>query len=362
MYYWLSEPFLYLGYAILAAISVLAIVPDRYKPRLAVPAWLGPLAALAVAVGGFIPLLRIVMFFKSDLGFWKAFNSIMFQFREGEQYAWLLVLVILMAVLAWIVQRNPRTITRFLMLPAVLGMAWGLSGFNHAATLFDWLGPVAFLGHFAGMAFWTGTLLLVGWFSLGSDRWDAFLRWFHPFAILCFVIVMASGLYLMSGVAPDPVNSWGLSYGQALLVKHILILPLLVFAFVNGALMKRKLRRESFYRPASWARSEGVLIWLIYIVTGYMNQQAAPHEVPDTLAIYGPAPTFLWFHSGFQEGALLLQWSWIGIVCLAAGLALLGGILYAFKCNKGPAFALLSSLAAIVLLYCGVMFSITVSA
>lgn len=276
MYYWLSEPFLYLGYAILAAISVLAIVPDRYKPRLAVPAWLGPLAALAVAVGGFIPLLRIVMFFKSDLGFWKAFNSIMFQFREGEQYAWLLVLAILMAVLAWIVQRNPRTITRFLMLPAVLGMAWGLSGFNHAATLFDWLGPVAFLGHFAGMAFWTGTLLLVGWFSLGSDRWDAFLRWFHPFAILCFVIVMASGLYLMSGVAPDPVNSWGLSYGQALLVKHILILPLLVFAFVNGALMKRKLRRESFYRPASWARSEGVLIWLIYIVTGYMNQQAAP--------------------------------------------------------------------------------------
>ena len=75
----------------------------------------------------------------------------------------------------------------------------------------------------------------------------------------------------MTAVTPEPINSWTLSYGQALLVKHILILPLLVFAFVNGHLVKRK-RRDSGYQPVAWARSEGVLIWLIYIVTGYMNQ------------------------------------------------------------------------------------------
>lgn len=361
MYYWLSEPLLYLGYAILAGMTVLAIVPSRYKPRLSIPGWLGPLAAAAVAICGFIPLLRIMMFFRTDLGFWNAFHSIMFKFREGEQYAWLLVLSILMAVLTWIVIRNPRSAMRFLMLPALLGMAWGLTGFNHAATLFEWTGPLAFLGHLVGMALWTGTLLLVGWFSIGSERWEAFLKWFHPFAILCFVIVIASGLYLMTGVAPDPVGSWGLSYGQALLVKHILILPLLVFAFVNGSLMKRKLRQERYFRPALWARSEGVLIWLIYIVTGYMNQQAAPHDVSDTLAVYGAAPTFLWFHPGYSDGTLLLQWSWIGIVCLCAGIALLGSILLLFKQNRSSVAALFTSLTAIILIYCGVMFSILIS-
>ena len=44
-YYWLSEPFLYVAYAILAGITVLSLVPKAYKPDISVPAWLGPVAA-----------------------------------------------------------------------------------------------------------------------------------------------------------------------------------------------------------------------------------------------------------------------------------------------------------------------------
>ncbi|MGE7824213.1 copper resistance D family protein [Paenibacillus sp. NPDC093718] len=358
-YYWLSEPFLYVAYAILAGITVLSLVPKAYKPDISVPAWLGPVAAGAIIVFGFVPLLQIMMFFKDDIGFWKSFNSIMFKFSEGERYAWILVLSILLAILTMIVRRKPGSVVRWLMPVALLGIAVAMSSFNHAASLFESTGQLAFFGHFTAMAIWTGTLLITGWFSTDQSRWSAFLRWFHPTAIICVIIVIGSGLFLMTAVTPEPINSWTLSYGQALLVKHILILPLLVFAFVNGHLVKRKLRRDSGYHPVAWARSEGVLIWLIYIVTGYMNQQPAPHEVIDTLALYGPAASFVWFHPGFTIGELAFTWSWIGILSLCLGLALLWNVVNIFRRNRAAAGALLCGLGAVVFVYCGLMFSVT---
>ncbi|MEX3619858.1 copper resistance D family protein [Paenibacillus glucanolyticus] len=357
-YYWLSEPFLYLAYAVLAGITVLSLVPKAYKPEISLPAWLGPVSAVAIMVCGFVPLLQIMMFFKDDIGFWQSFNSIMFKFSEGERYAWILVLSILLAVLTIIVRRNSGTVLRWLMPVALLGIAAAMSSFNHAASLFESSGQLAFFGHFTAMAIWTGTLLITGWFSTDPERWGAFLRWFHPAAIVCVVIVIGSGLFLMTAVTPDPVNSWTLSYGQALLVKHILILPLLVFAFVNGHLVKRKLRHDASYQPTAWARSESILIWLIYIATGYMNQQPAPHDVTDTLASYGPASTFVWFHPGFTIGELAFTWSWIGILSLCIGLVLLWNVVNVFRRNRAAAGGLLSGLGAVVLIYCGLMFSV----
>ncbi|GAB6930234.1 hypothetical protein JCM10914A_42170 [Paenibacillus sp. JCM 10914] len=357
-YYWLTEPFLYLAYAVLAGIAVLSLVPQRYKPELSIPGWLGPVSAAVVAICGFIPLLQLIMFFKDDIGFWSSFNSIMFKFSEGERYAWILVLSILLAALTVVVRRRPGSYARWLMPLALLGIAAAMSSFNHAASLFDSVGQIAFFGHFVAMAVWTGTLLITGWFTRDLNGWRAFLKWFHPLAIVCVVIVIGSGLFLMTGVTPKPVDSWTLSYGQALLMKHILIVPLLIFAFVNGYLVKRKLQREAGYSPVSWARSEAVLIWLIYIVTGYMNQQPAPHEVTDTLAVYGPATTFLWFHPGFTGGDLTWTWSWIGMISLIIGLGLLLNVIQAFRKNMGAVSGLISALGAVVLIYCGLMFSV----
>lgn len=358
-FYWLSEPFLYLAYALLAGISVLYLVPESKKPSISVPAWLGPLAAVIIIVSGFMPLLKIIMFFKEDIGFWQSFQSIMFKFSEGERYAWILVISILLAALTIIVRRKPDSVLRWLMPIALLGIAVAMSSFNHAASLSDGVGQLAFIGHFTAMAVWTGTLLLTGWFSTNQAHWLAFLKWFHPVAIVCVIVVIGSGLVLMTAVTPEPVNSWTLSYGQALLVKHILILPLLMFAFVNGYLVKRKLQRDHLYHPARWARMEGVLIWLIYVFTGYMNQQPAPHEVTDSLAIYGPAATFVWFHPGFTIGELTFTWNWIGILSLCLGLVLLWNVIHGFRRNRTAAGALLSGLASVVLIYCGLMFSVT---
>lgn len=39
----------------------------------------------------------------------------------------------------------------------------------------------------------------------------------------------------------DYVSSWMLPYGQALLVKHIIFIPLLVFAGINGLLIRKQI-------------------------------------------------------------------------------------------------------------------------
>ena len=37
----------------------------------------------------------------------------------------------------------------------------------------------------------------------------------------------------------DYANSWMLPYGQALLIKHLLIIPLLAYAFINSVLIRK---------------------------------------------------------------------------------------------------------------------------
>ncbi|WP_235439619.1 copper resistance D family protein [Paenibacillus sp. DMB20] len=232
-----------------------------------------------------------------------------------------------------------------------------MSSFNHAASLFGVTGELAFFGHFTAMALWTGTLMMVGFYSRGPEGWGAFLKWFHPLAVVCVLMVIASGLFLMTGVTPDLVKSWILPYGQALLLKHILILPLLAFAFINGSLMKRRLIRDPQAKPAIWARTEALLLWLIYIVTGYMNQQPAPHAYTDSLAQSDAAATFRWFHPGYQGGAIGWEWSVPGMLLLLCGAGCLAGMILMFAKKNGAGKVLLLGLAAAASLYAGIMFS-----
>lgn len=355
--YWISEPFLYLGYSLLAGITVLSFIPESKKPVIKFPVWLGPVSAIMIALCAFIPILQIIMFFKEDVGFAQSFKAVMFSFKEGERYAWIAVLSFLMAVLTVIVHRRPQAAVRWLLPVGLLGISAAMSSFNHAASLIGFKGELAFFGHFTAMAVWTGTLLIVGWFNKGREGWGTFLKWFHPLAIVCVLLVVGSGLFLMSAVTPDLVNSWVLPYGQALLIKHILILPLLVFAFINGNLMKRKLDRDLNFRPAIWARSEGVLLWLIYIVTGYMNQQPAPHDQNVSLTVADAATPFKWFHPDFEGKPLSFDWSLLGLLLLLIGLALLTWMVTLFKRNRRAGIVLLCGLCAAAAIYAGIMYS-----
>ncbi|MFI2855837.1 copper resistance D family protein [Paenibacillus sp. JSM ZJ436] len=356
--YWLSEPILYLGYSVLAGIAVLSLVPSSQKPKLSLPSWLGPAAAGVVMIGSFIPVLQIIMFFKDDIGLYASFEAVMFSFSEGERYTWILILSLLMAVTSRRVIKNPQSRLRGVLLLLLLATAAAMSAFNHAASLMGWKGQAGYFIHFTAMAVWSGTLFIAGFYNKGREGWSSYLRWFHPLAVTAVLLVISSGLFLMSAVTPQPVQSWILPYGQALLLKHILILPVLVFGLVNGRWVRQRLERSSSFAPASWAKAEGVLLFLIYVVTGFLNQQGAPHAYPEVLTSSFSAKPFLWFHPEFTEGPIMLEWSFTGTLLLLLAAGMLAGMLWSFIKHKKAVTALLLSLGAAAAAYAGIMFSV----
>lgn len=82
----------------------------------------------------------------------------------------------------------------------------------------------------------------------------------------------------MTLVITDYTNSWLFPYGQALLIKHILIIPLLIYAIINGIFVKRKIKRDPNFNPKTWTRIECIIILLIFTVTAVLGQQAPPNK------------------------------------------------------------------------------------
>ena len=167
----------------------------------------------------------------------------------------------------------------------IVGVSWS----SHASSINQFFGGLSHILHFTAVSVWVGILFVVSWFSTNHNNWLKFLNWFTPIAMSCFVGTIISGLILMNLVITDYTNSWLFPYGQALLIKHLLIIPLLMYAIINGILVKRKVKRDPNFNPRFWARIETIIILLIFSVTAVLGQQAPPKETtlvkPTSIAI-----------------------------------------------------------------------------
>lgn len=49
-------------------------------------------------------------------------------------------------------------------------------------------------------------------------------------------------------------DSWMLNYGQALLIKHLIIIPILIFTFTNDFLVKKRMQNDLSFdpKPRAW--------------------------------------------------------------------------------------------------------------
>ncbi|WP_369425900.1 hypothetical protein [Cytobacillus pseudoceanisediminis] len=94
------------------------------------------------------------------------------------------------------------------------------------------------------------------------------------------MILLISGFALMFYVVEpkDYVNSWVLPYGQMLLLKHLSIIPLLVFAFLNGVLTRKSLRVSSF-DPRPWIKGRVLLFSLFFVLQVYWELYRHPTKL-----------------------------------------------------------------------------------
>ncbi|MDI3236375.1 CopD family protein [Exiguobacterium antarcticum] len=306
-----SELLIYLGGALWAGRLVLLFVTDDKKPTLGVLDGVACVALISIVTGAGFPLWRVFSYFhhELELSIREAIRASLFEVRIG-QYFLMVYFSALMAIIIVFMKRI-LLIKRWLLLGVTVPLFLGISGTSHAAAKHGLLGLILQTSHFSLMAFWVGIVFVIGWCARDANRWSSFLRWFSPFAQLTFLGVIVTGFFLMRQSVPlsEYRNAWNVPYGQALLWKHLLLIPVLGYAFINGTLVKRRLQKEPDFDPRRGLRFESLILCCVFLATAALSNL----EPPD-LQTLGEVTPILWSNivllltGGGSIGLLLLTY------------------------------------------------------
>ncbi|MFJ5769859.1 copper resistance D family protein [Psychrobacillus sp. NPDC093180] len=360
----ISEALVYTCFALLMGSYIFSLFPADLKPKIIISKQIKLIAVAGIVIFSFAPLISLVTFLYEDYGLWQTLKSIIFTFEVGKSWLFLAIISIILGMYICFFDKKTASIYSVIgiilifVLIAVLGMA------GHASSISPVKGFITHFMHFASVVVWVGILLIVSWFSLNTENWVNFLKWFHIMALYCFAIVIITGLSLMnlSMEWSAYTDSWMLSYGQSLLIKHLLIIPLVGYAFVNGIVMKRKLQKEESFDPRPWAKVEFFVILLIFVATGAMSQQSPPSNLADILSSEGISPLFGLFYDGTIQPSLhaklvpKLDGILLGVVSIGFFTV---SILSFFK-KMPPLFSFTMSILVVISAYLALLLSVQV--
>ncbi|WP_051251178.1 copper resistance D family protein [Paenibacillus harenae] len=358
---YISEGLLYVCFALLTGALLLRLVPEASRPAVSVPNSLLVACAVAIPVLSYVPIHQLALLFAEDfdMTYGSILKSILLDINTGKAWVWTVIgstgLAFLLGLQSF---RNDRHMPKVALFVTFLLIVWlGYAG--HASSLYGLRGLVTHASHFLAVSVWIGILFIASWFSKDQANWRSFLRWFSPVAIACVLVTLLAGFMLMSFTTPEYVNSWMLPYGQMLLIKHLLILPLLLFAYSNGFGYKRQAALNPSFNPKRWLRAESVIALLVLAATGALGQQTPPHTVKETLQTVSPSPLFTSVYKGDFSPDITLQFTLHleSILMLAAAMLMAGGLIWMYRLGRlVPAF--LMGLLTAAFGYFGLMFAI----
>ncbi|MFP7299154.1 copper resistance D family protein [Neobacillus niacini] len=357
----ISEALLYSCFSFVLGSFILNLVPKTVRPEIRIPKGILLGAALGIAIFSFLPVLKIVLYLYEDLGLGYTLKSVLTNFEVGKTWisTGMISLILFIYLLPIKLEQKPLFSLTGLIFTLILIASLGWS--SHAASLSKLAGFVTHSSHFLAVTTWVGILMVVSWFSQNHDHWLKFLKWFSPVACFCLVITTLTGISLMTFhmELTDYVSVTAITYGQTLLIKHIAILPLLAYAFINSFLIRKRLQKEPSFNPIPWARIESVIVLIIFSVTGALGQASPPHELNSMVRADGAAKLFSFFHPGeisfpihFSPGAPSIALFLIALLFLVLVI-----VMFMKKAPKALSFVL--SLLFIVTGYIGFMLSIS---
>ncbi|SDL32836.1 copper resistance D family protein [Lacicoccus qingdaonensis] len=304
----LTEFILYVSFSILIGSLILYIIPENKKTTLKIPKKLLYLATILIPITAFFPVYRTANLLAVDLGFWFTLKNVLLTFEIGRSWLFISIVSIVLIFVLRMKKFAIRLHLKIWALAVTLLMLFGYTYSAHAATITEWQGFVVHTLHFLSITIWIGILFIISWFSRDKDNWIPFLKWFTPVAIICLIIASITGYLTMeidiesyddvnSSVLQDYQNSLIVNYGQALLIKHILIISLVLFAFINGFLFRKCQARDSF-NPLKWAKLESGYALMIFGVTAFMGQSWPPHQIYNLIKAEGGSPLFNVLYDG----------------------------------------------------------------
>jgi putative copper resistance protein D len=351
----IGEGITYVLFSFLIGHVVLKFVKKDKKPEIRIPKPFLLLTVLLVVVFSFLPVLKIILSFYHMAGLSQTIQSVLADFQAGQ--SWLMTSAA--AACLWIVIYLDGS--KYFQGVLLLFMIAALGYASHAATLSFWPGIASHSIHFLSVTLWTGVLLHTAWFSKKTANWQAFLSWFTPFAIVCMTVLTASGLIVMTFVVDlnDYVHAWSLSYGQVILLKHISIVPLLVFAFLNGFVGKRAAHIQTLV----WVRAESLVVMIVFFLTGVLGTQAPPHDVNTTLRSDGASPLFEFIKDSKIEAPIEIGFAFSlnGMLLFIFAALFLGMIVISFIKKRNAYAACAFAVLFIVSAYLAFMANVAVS-
>ncbi|SES11334.1 copper resistance D family protein [Psychrobacillus sp. OK032] len=360
----ISEAIVYTCFALLMGSYIFSLFPADLKPKIIVSQKIKLFAVAGIAIFSFTPLLSLVTFLYEDHGLWQTLKSIIFTFGVGRAWLFLAIFSIILGLYIFFFDKKTSAIYSVIGIILIFVLIAGLGWSGHASSISPVKGFITHFTHFASVVVWVGILLIVSWFSRNTDNWSNFLKWFHVMALYCFAIVMITGLSLMNlsmewSAYPD---SWMLSYGQSLLIKHLLIIPLIGYAFINGIVMKRKLKKEGSFDPRPWTRVEFFVILLIFVATGAMSQQSPPSNIAQILSSEGISPLFGLFYDGAIQPSLNAQLvpKFDGILLGIVSICFFTVSILTFFKKMPPLFSFIMSILVVISAYLALLLSVQV--
>jgi putative copper resistance protein D len=355
-----AKAVLYLCFTLLMGAFILYSVPKTMRPDIKLSQkWLIVLIAL-IPVFGIGELLRLTLHLGEDFGYWLTFQNIVLSFEVGKGWLFLTGISIVLFFMVMFNRVEDERFFAILSLFLLTGMAVSVGYSSHAASLSS-LGILAHTLHFLAVITWSGVLLVTGFFSKGKGPELAFYKWFTPLALTCLAIVISAGLWLMSYIVPEYVNGYILDYGQALLIKHILLFIVVIYSVINGVWIKKKLKEGTDTTLIKWIKAEAVILFLVFVTTAVMSQQTPPHDVAETLQMQEPSNLFS-FVTGLNPGenpVLTFDFSFSSIGWLFAAMLLIAVLLIGVKRNIRLLTAILASILAAGALYMALMTSLS---
>ncbi|GAA0349670.1 hypothetical protein GCM10008931_46230 [Oceanobacillus oncorhynchi subsp. oncorhynchi] len=359
-----TETFLYFCLAFLAGSFLIRLLPATSHIRVNISSNLQLAAVWGIALFAFVPLIQLITHIagRSTLG--SAFEDVLLSFRIGNAWLFLFIICILFSVYIAYIKNTDSKQAAWVGMVFTGFAAFGVGWASHAGSFEGFLGVFTHGVHMLAVSAWIGTLLMASWFVPKSMDWQRFVTSYHPFALICFVIVVLSGILLAQFTVDLRQYDEALlvSYGQSLFLKQLFIIPLIIYAIFNGIWMKRRLQADASLQARPWIRVEFFIILFILLLTGIMNEQSPPLYMESLIEHSGYAPILNMFYDGTIDGAaisLALDGSVFFFIALA--LSCLAGSIYIFKAKKHPALSWLTSLLFVVMGYFAFIQSIVIN-
>ena len=290
----ISQALLYLCFSVLVGSFILLLVPSKYRPDIKIPKRFLLISAITLPIFAFIPVLDITLYIAPRLGLFESFKIVLTTYTVGTAWDFTLLGSVVLVLLIALARSTEKGIFAFLGLLLTFGLILTVAWSSHAGAIDPIIGIISDFLHLAAVSIWVGILLIVGWCSINHENWLEFLSWFSMVAIGCLVATALSGVFLMDVMVDGYIDSWMVSYGQGLLIKHLFLLPLVFYALVNGFIVKFKISKDATFNPIPWIRVEGFILFVIFTITAIFSQQSPPHG--NYLTSDAVSPLFRLFH------------------------------------------------------------------